>query len=92
MIAIEKLILLSIFIVILLVSLYFIFGTRGTGDSLSDQMKLRQCCTAYRAYKCNYVNLDCGHEPLVTLAKRLGFVDENGNDELLKNFCNCEAP
>lgn len=90
MMAIDKLIILSIFIVILLVSLYFIFGTRGTGDSLSDQIKLRQCCTAYRSNECNYQDVYCDDEPIKDVAGRLGLIDA-GNDAMLKKFCSCKG-
>ena len=93
MIAIEKLIILSIFIIILLLSLYMIFGTKPVGDNLNYQIEMRQCCTTYRAYGCEYgylQNLECAGEPMIDVAIKLGLVSGD-NDSLLKKFCNCEG-
>jgi hypothetical protein len=98
MIAIEKLIILSIFVVILLISIYIIFGTRPTGDQLITQMTIRQCCTAYRAsastsstptYDPIYdQNVLCDDESIGSLAAKINLVQ--GSDyTLLNKFCNC---
>lgn len=85
MLAIEKLILIVIFLVVLVVSLILLFGIgRGTADPIVLQNELRQCCGAFRASGCIDTTLDCSGNTIDSIRIKL-----NIDDEQLKKFCNC---
>jgi hypothetical protein len=87
MLAVNKLVLLIIFLVILLAILYFLFVFgKGTGDSLLLQNELMQCCGYYRANGCTNAGVFCD--------KNYNTIDDIRNKlsmstDQLNKFCKC---
>ena len=96
MLAVEKLILIVIFLIVLILCLYFLFGIgKGTADQLLLQNQLRSCCGKYRAYDCEFSmasSIQCSDDSIETvdsLAYKLNLI-QNGNPEQLNKFCACK--
>ncbi len=91
MIAINKLILLVIFLVILLATLIILFSGSPVIEQLNLQSELRGCCQIYRSYGCpeNLVelsNINCEKHTLAEIVIALNMKDDISK---LKKFCNC---
>jgi len=87
MLAVNKLILLIIFLVVLLAIIYLLFVVgKGTADPLLLQNDLRMCCGTYRAYNCTNYYVSCGENKgnIDGLRAKL-----NISYEQLNTFCNC---
>jgi len=93
MMAIEKIVLLVIFVIILLVIVLVLFGiVNPLGEDINIESYIRQCCVAYRANDCQNEEIVCREtdttiETLGDLARKRN-MDEN-DFHLLKSFCNC---
>ena len=90
MMSIDKIVLLVIFIIILLASVFLILNIgMPVGENVNLQRELNGCCIVYRANGCP--NIDQISKTMKCETKFLiDIVDElNMNDEQLRNFCNC---
>jgi hypothetical protein len=90
MIAIDKLILIVLFLIILVVGIYLVVSyILPTGINVNLQNELRACCQKYRAFGCPDEGLlgdiNCDKNNLFDLYHSAGFSDIKG----LKSFCNC---
>jgi hypothetical protein len=88
MIAINKLVLLILFLIILVVCIFLLFGV-GTpiGEEMDLQNQLRMCCTAFRASECKDISVICNEvtmESIGSIAQKLSM-----DIDLVKDFCNC---
>ena len=87
MLAINKIVLLVIFLIVLALSFIILFGLgKGTSDQLLLQHELRQCCGVYRAYNCTAdpTTIDCNDNTIDDIRIKLNITSDQ-----LKNFCNC---
>jgi len=87
MLAINKIVLLIIFLIILFIALFMLFGVgKGTAEQLLLQNELRQCCGIYRAYNCTAdpTTIDCNDNTIEDLRIKL-----NMDPGQLDIFCNC---
>jgi len=87
MLAINKIILLIIFLIVLALSFIILFGLgKGTSDQLLLQHELRQCCGVYRAYNCTAdpTTIDCNDNTIEDLRIKL-----NMDTGQLDRFCSC---
>lgn len=88
MIAVNKLVLLIIFLVILFLILILLFGIGGPiGERINLENELRQCCIAYRAGGCERKDILCNSHFLWELVDKLKI---NSDDNQLRCFCNCD--
>ncbi len=85
MLAVEKLILLVIFLIVLVIAIILLFGIgKGGIDPLLLQSRLRQCCGAFIASGCQDTTLDCGDETIDSVRTKLSM-----STSQLYEFCNC---
>jgi hypothetical protein len=90
MIAIEKIVLIIIFLIVLLICFFVLFGfVIPSGKQIDVQNQVRQCCTLYRAKGCptdivEVTNTLCEGSSLKTLIEKVP-MDINQ----LKAFCGC---
>jgi hypothetical protein len=93
MIAINKIVLLIIFLIILAAAFYMLFGISSPiGDELNLQNQLRQCCLAFRASGCDDISVICNEETMESFGSIAIKLNMNGNDnsyDLAKDFCGC---
>jgi len=91
--ALEKVIALIIFLIILVVLIFFTDVPRVFGIEMNLQQELRKCCQAYISHGCpdSFPAIRCNSETLETLAKKTGLVDQLGNADIdrVKEFCGC---
>lgn len=87
MLAVEKVILIVIFLVILVITGFMIFSGKGWADQLLLQNDLRQCCGQYRAYNCTAdpANIYCGNNKFLEDIR----AELNITDEQLNASCDC---
>ena len=90
MIAIEKIVLIILFLIILVICIYIIVGVvKPSGDKLNLQSQIRQCCSLYRASGTEGCPPDpsvviCGDSNLNDLIKQVPMTVDQ-----LKAFCGC---
>jgi len=91
MIAIEKLVLITIFLLILAFCIYLIvFFVKPWGEQANIQNQIRQCCPLYRAYAINGICPDdpsfipCGDSNLKDLIDKASM-----SVYQLKKLCGC---
>ena len=90
MLAIEKIILLVIFLIALLISFFVLFGIgKGSSDKLLLQYELTKCCGTWRAYNCSRGTTDpsgvlCDGDSIEDLRIKLNITPDQ-----LDEFCRC---
>jgi hypothetical protein len=89
MLAAEKLVLLAIFLIALIASLYMLsVSGLNPANQLILQSDLKTCCGAYKASGCQNTNFLCststGEMAFMDMQNKLGMSDQN-----LKCFCGC---
>lgn len=86
MLAVEKIILIVIFLIILLITFYLLFGLgKGAADQLLLQHELRQCCSRYLAYNCTEpIIIFCNDDTIDSVRVKLGLSDVQLNES-----CGC---
>ena len=85
--AVNKIILFIILLIVLVASLYLLFGLgKGTTNQLLLQHELSQCCGTYRAYGCpdDPSSVRCNSKDIDELRSEL-----NIDVSQLKEICNC---
>ena len=88
MLAINKVVLVIIFLIILAVGLYVLFGmTLPMGGDLEAQGKLRMCCPNFRATGCEDMTVRCNTKTLENLNEIAA--ELNMNVDAVKDFCKC---
>jgi hypothetical protein len=84
MIAIEKLVLIIIFLIILAICIYALVGiAKPSGEQINIQNQIRECCTIYRAFNCD-PSVTCGDSTLTDLISKISMTPAQ-----LKVFCGC---
>lgn len=87
MLAVNKLILLIIFLVVLLATLYLLFVVgKGAADPLLLQNELRQCCGTYRTSNCTDYYVFCSQGGTINDMR----IKLNMSNEQLNIFCDCK--
>lgn len=84
--AMEKLVAILIFVIVLIVLLIFIGIPTAMGGQINSQQQLRSCCQAYIENGCpnSLGNIQCGTKTLDEL------IVDNGLDvNQTKKFCGC---
>jgi len=90
MLAIEKIILLILFLIILVISFFVLFGIgKGSSDKLLLQYELTKCCGTWRAYNCSRGDTDpsslfCNSDSIEELRRKLNITPFQ-----LDEFCRC---
>lgn len=86
MIAIEKIVLIIIFLIVLSICVYILLGiATPAGQQIDVQGQIRQCCTLYRASGCpDPPNILCGDFTLTELINKISMTTNQ-----LKAFCGC---
>jgi hypothetical protein len=92
MIAIEKIVLIIIFLIILAICIYVLMiMIKPSGEQLNIQNQIRQCCTLYRATGTGcptdtavLQEITCGNSNLNDLIKKIPMTPDQ-----LKTFCGC---
>lgn len=88
MLVINNIILILIFVIILAVSLYIIFGISSPiGVEVNLQNQLRMCCPYFRATDCKDMTIICNQDTMESLGSIAAKLDMNIN--LVKDFCDC---
>jgi hypothetical protein len=93
MIAIEKLVLIIIFLIILALCIYLVIGlVQPNGGRINLLNQIRECCSNYRAateYGCpeSASGIVCGNSNLDALSKEAQMTSAQ-----LKEFCQCPNP
>ena len=86
MIAIERVVLIIIFLIVLVICVYVLFGfVKPSGEQINIQNQIRECCTIYRASGCpdlSNVVISCGSSSLKDLIGKVSMTVDQ-----LKNFC-----
>jgi hypothetical protein len=90
MIAIEKIVLIIIFLIILVICIYILTGiVKPSGETINLQNQIRQCCNLYRANGCpddrsKLRDITCGDSNLNDLINKVPMTTYQ-----LKAFCGC---
>ena len=91
--ALEKIIAVIIFLIILVVLIFFTDVPRVFGIEMGLQQELRKCCQAYISHGCpdSFPVIRCNSKLLQDVTREIGLVDINGNADInkLKEFCGC---
>ena len=91
MIAIEKIVLIVIFLIILVVCIYLLVGNvKPAGEQIDIQNRIRDCCILYRANNCP---TDLNLNPIICNGSDLGemITEVPMTVYQLKLFCNCQG-
>ena len=91
MLAINKIVLLLIFLIVLAISLYVIFGiAQPAAASIDLQNQLRMCCPEFRATGCEDTSVICSFETMESFGEIAFQLGMSGNGfELAKELCDC---
>lgn len=94
MIAIEKIVLIVLFLIILIICIYILAGIiKPTGENLDVQNQIRQCCILYRAKGCPGDNTDTSQISDTFCSSNTNLKDLIDKVPMsvsqLKSFCGC---
>lgn len=93
--ALEKIIAIIIFLIVLVVLLIFVGIPKVFGGQVNKQLDLSRCCQAFIARGCPIDRVPndilCGNETMDQLVVDVGLIDAGGNPDVNQTirFCNC---
>lgn len=88
MLAVDKIILIVIFLIVLVAVVFIMLGiSKPAADNLLLQNELTQCCGTFRAYSCpeDMTSISCGDKTIDELMGQVGIA----NYDQLKSYCKC---